>query len=206
MAYAGILKGNFNTGDDSELLTKFVAPLSVTTDYNASVTDTISLKRKASRSAAQRWRITATLEPTENAGELLAYLVDKGVDQAMYVRMPQPVNVEQPDNYIAITVNGDYPAGTVNMLYDIEDDNSSIAAGSFIQFSGDAKVYLVKRADYHYLEITPPLLRAIPTGAIINTGKRVTMIALLEGDSMLGIKYDDGYLASPGSYTFVELL
>lgn len=205
MPYYGILKTNYNTGADNELEVPFCAPLKIYAEHVSSVTDTLSLRRKASRSGAQRWKLQAGVSPTENGGDLLVLFANAGYDRPLYIRVPQPVNVVLPDATALITVSGDYEAKADALLYSA-DRPTQLRRGSFINFDGDSKVYLIKDASASHIEIIPPLQRAVVNGTRIANGLGVTMKAFLETDAVLGITYEDGWLASPGSYTFVEAL
>lgn len=194
----GILASSVNTGADSEIICGFVAPLSVLSNQPAYTQDMMSLKRNASSQRVQRWEIEANIEPSVSNTNYLTHSVINGHDGVFYVRMPQVYGLTLTT--AARTVSGDFAAGVDTVTL-----SAAVNTGEFIQFAGDAKVYLVA-AGGTSPKISPPLLKALTNNQSLITSGAVTMLARYDDSVRIGITYIDGVLSDPGSIKFIEAL
>jgi len=203
----GVLKSTVNTGDTSELQLVFTAPMSVISNQPAFISDTLSLKRKASSQNAQRWEISAGIAPTNDTSAMLVHSVKNGYTKVIYIRMPQPFGVSLVPASRNLTLNGAHLA-TSAFVSIAGLSGSQMVEGEFIAFTGDSKVYLVVGAGVNGIgvEIYPPLRRDLANNAVITHGDEVTLAARYDSDTQLGMKYTDGVLVNPGTLKFVEAL
>jgi hypothetical protein len=93
MSY-GILNG-------TEMIAKFIAPLTVKSNQPVFSSDTLSLSRVSVKRNVQRWEIDANLEPlVGTANDLFAHLVTKGSSESFKIKMPQnygaQLQIEKP--------------------------------------------------------------------------------------------------------------
>jgi hypothetical protein len=93
MSY-GILNG-------TEMIAKFIVPLTVKSNQPVFSSDTLSLSRVSVKRNVQRWEIDANLEPlVGTANDLFAHLVTKGSSESFKIKMPQnygaQLQIEKP--------------------------------------------------------------------------------------------------------------
>jgi hypothetical protein len=199
----GILKTSTNTGQDSELQTVFVAPLSITSNQPAYVQDMLSLRRVTGSQNVQRWEIEANVHPENGTTGFLVHSVKNGAYTPIYVRMPQVPNLTTSADGIVVNGTASIGASTLNIT-----GASAMVPGEFIKFANHSKVYMVTDAGAASANvgIAPPLVSALTNGVAIKTGGNVTLTALYEKDVALGIKFTDGILSDNGSVKLVEAL
>lgn len=208
MAY-GILKSSVvtNTGSDSELLCKFVAPISIISNQPSYVQENMNLSVSASRQGAQRWEITTNLEPTTDSASLMVHQLLNGHNAPFYIRMPQISGLlDANKKLIENAINAKTRAQTVaNSSAVSVVPGTAFTAGEFIQFEGSNKVYLVTvSSSSDSVDIEPPLRGPVGSNITILRGKNVTMKARYNSDVQLGIIYIDGILADNGSIKLIE--
>jgi hypothetical protein len=200
----GILLDSTNTGLDTEILMKFVAPMNVISNQPVYSQDMLNLKRRVQSQNIQRWEIETNLLPENYSSNFFVHSTLNGYHNKIYVRMPQNslLNYTTATN---ITVANDIAKN--NKLIDIVNA-STLVPGEFIRFGNHAKVYLVTKAGVggSGIEITPSLRQDIFTGEPIYTGGLVTMEAYYDSTTKIGISYIDGILSDPGSVKLIEAL
>lgn len=195
---AGILKSNTNTGSDAELDAAFVAPVSITSNTVATVSDTKSLKRYVSSQVAQRWEIEAGLLERDKHATMAAMFFS-GITKKMYLRVPQPYRADNDYGIGNVTATATKGADTVKI-------GGTLYPGTFIQFSNHSKVYMVVSKNNSDVTITPRLVADVSVGTV-KTGKLVTMPVWLDTtNASLTFKFEDGIRRETGSYKFVEAL
>jgi hypothetical protein len=196
----GILRTSTNTGIDSEIQCSFVAPLSVKSNQPAYAQDSMNLRRHASSQNIQRWEIAANLHPENGTADFLTHSVVSGHDQPIYVRMPQVTNLVTSSGIITLTA--DVAAGT-NVIH----TSTTLVYGEFINIGvTNPKVYLVVSAVAGQATVRPLIVNSEVTGAAVTVGGKVTMTALYDSDTQLGITFTDGVLSDPGSVKLIERL
>jgi len=227
----GILKSTTNTGLDSELLATFSTPLTIHSNVTGYASDTVGLHRRANRTQVQRWELTTTIAPSDNATEFFVNNVTAAFDTPVPIRFPQmvipghgkasngirlskktPVGMDMdtyPDAPL-LTVSGTFnPGASVIAAQDPGGlGRTHFMIGEFIQFTNHKKIYVVKacNADGTGLVLFPALRKQIVNGEPIIYGDRVTMMGYYDLDTAFGITYQDGILTDTGSVKFVESL
>lgn len=217
----GILNSAVNTGLDSELVATFMTPLNIKSNVPGFSLDTVSLKRKASRSDNQRWELEAAIQPTNDSAAFFVHNVVNGFDRVIYVRMPQIYLISNGNAGISkrtpvgapvgakpiLTVDGNYVAGID--VVDIDGLGAfNMALGEFIQFFGDPKVYVVTNPGDKGkgVGIYPSLRKAKVDNTQVLYGDAVTLRAYYDNSNAFGIKYQDGVMTDPGTFTLIEAL
>jgi hypothetical protein len=187
--------------DGSAVIAKFTAPITVSSNTPVFVSDALSLKRIVSKRPAQRWEITATVEPLSiGANKLFAMLVKNGHFGEIQIVMPQ--------NYGAVKARGGTSgsaSGSAGATSLSASAGGLVPAGTFVRFASHSKVYMVTD-DFTggSMNVYPPLLAS--TSGPMYCGDNVIMNALLETDSITGMSYSDGILQDMGTLKFVEKL
>jgi len=209
MAKYGILRSATNTGQDSELIAVFAAPLSINSNRPSLINDTLTLKRKASYSDIQRWEIETALVPFENPSEFLVQNVAAGYSEPFFIRMPQIYRSEKISQTLAPKVFAAVSAG--NTTVNITNAGAGLPVGEFIKFAGHSKVYIVKAStsiggSVNQLTIFPKLSKSIALNESVLYGDKVSMAAMYGDDSKIGISYIDGILSQVDSITLIEVL
>ncbi len=214
----GILHTSTNTGLDSELAAVFASPLSITSNQPAFVSDTLTLRRRVSSQDVQRWEIETNLAPTSGNGGFLVHNIRAGYVEKMYVRMPQipglkslEAKLEADDRnahtYVVPKVLNTVVAGSNNITV-TGLKGYELAAGEFIKFAGDSKVYAVIDPGVmgSNVLIHPNLRATVYAQTEISYGSHCTLTARYDSTVALGIKFIDGILADHGTVKFVEAL
>jgi hypothetical protein len=193
---AGILESNV-------IIARFTAPLSILSNRNFIALDTISLQRRVKKDSSQRWEIQTGIEPSNNSADFLVNIVTKGLDQIVDVRMPQVYRRSGGTTATSsITASGSAGSSSVS----ISGSNGTIAKGEFIQFSNHNKVYMVTQdTSGGSMSIFPELVLNVSSSAL-KYGTNVTMKALYDTDSFLGIQYVDGIMSDPGQVKLIEAI
>jgi hypothetical protein len=199
---AGLLNSNVNTGKDSELLSKFVTPLSISSNKPSYTATTLSLRQLRSSQNVQRWEIETRLEPSNdvNAGKLLAFFAEHNHSRYMYLRMPQ-IYTLQPSKDVKVSVARSKGTSTVTL-------NKDMKVGEFIQFEGSYKVYMVIATGYNGVDvgIEPQLATDIVVDQVVRTGDNVTLRTYLDDSMRLGVTYENGIIADVGVMRFNEAI
>lgn len=203
----GILKNATNTGLDSELAGVFAAPLLVASNQPAFVGDTMTLRRIAASTTAQRWELSASIAITQGDADLFMNMVLSGYSGDIYVRMPQMFrsNASIPLG-LTLTLNGSAAAGTNTI--NISGAGNNLVNGEFIKFASHSKVYMIvdKGTSGNAVKIFPNLISTVPTSNAIAYGGKVTMKAKYDPSTILGISFKDGILSDGGTIKIVEAL
>jgi hypothetical protein len=204
----GILKSATNTGIDSELSVVFAAPLSVLSNRDEKVADTINLRRFVSHSTAQRWEIEANCVPSKNSNFLVQSVVS-GLHSPLWVRMPQVFsNAAKIPLTRTLTVASNSPAFASTVSISGMNQGDVLLAGEFVNFGFDTKVYMLTQECTYgdVMHITPTLRSAVTAGMGIAFGGRTRLRARLDSGTVVGMRYRDGVLSDPGAVKFVEAL
>jgi hypothetical protein len=203
----GILRSSTNTGDDDELVSKFVAPLSINSNQPSFVADTLSLKRRTGNQFAQRWELTTKLETIAGTPDILTHLISSGFNEEIFVRFPQihGLNLLPSNLNIKLTDSVVAPQSTINVSGLLGEQ---MRPGEFFNIAGDLKVYLVTEAgtDGTNVGVQPPIRKDIAAGAALSLGDKVTMVGKYDNNTTLGITYSDGVLGDAGTVNIVEAL
>jgi hypothetical protein len=196
----GILKDSVVTdnGNDSNLQSIFSAPLSISSNQPTYVTDTVNLRRRAHRTAAQRWEIETSISRCDASMEYLVHSVIMNVTDIFKIRMPQP-----PEIIFDYTKSYAVASGAITDHIPV---TNLIPVGSFITFGTFLKVYLVRESTNSSIHIFPYPLDTLTVGTVINIGSKVTMRARYDSGTRIGINYGDGILSDVSGVKLVEAL
>lgn len=208
MAKYGILKSVTNTGQDSELIAVFAAPLTIHSNRPSISNDTLTLRRLTSYSDIQRWEVETGLVPLEDPSEFLVQNVAAGYSESFRIRMPQIYRAEKISQTLTPTVFAATAAGTTTLDINLA---TKLPVGEFIKFSGHNKVYIVKASTalgnaVNRLEIFPKLVKAVTLGENVSYGDKVSMVVKYGDDVRIGITYTDGILVGVDNITLIEAL
>ena len=197
----GILKSIVNTGLDSEILLRFIAPLSIINKAPSYAQDSLNLRRIVGSQNVQRWEIETRLDPKNTGSDFLVHSAVCGHHTNLYARMPQIYGNTLSSG--VITVNGNLNANEDTFSI---NGATNLNVGEFIQFTGHKKVYLVIDGGSAStgIKIFPKLLTAITDLTPLILGGNVTLHGYYDTDVKLGITYIDGILADPGSIKIIE--
>jgi hypothetical protein len=189
--------------ENGVMIARFTAPLSINSNVNYFVSDTLSLQRRVYKTTPQRWEIAAGIEPSNTSADFLVNIVTKGFDQIVDVRMPQVYRRSGGTTATSsITATGSVGASTIT----ISGNNGTIAKGEFVQFSNHDKVYMVtQNSSGGSLSIFPQLTTAI-SSSNMKYGSNVIFKGRYETDSFVGIQYVDGILSDPGIIKLIEVI
>lgn len=206
----GILRSNTNTGNVSELLAIFAAPLEIVSKKPTILNETLTLKRKAAYSDTQRWEITAGLMPLADSSEMLIHSVINGYSEKFFIRMPQVYRSKNISENFDARVLADVVGGQDTVIVS-GLGNNILPAGEFIKFSGHGKVYMVKESvrletNANQIKLFPKLVNEIEQSETVSYGSKVTMTAMYGDDTNIGITYTDGILAQYDSISLIEVL
>jgi len=194
--------------ENGQIVSKFVAPMSIVSNQPVFVSDSISLKRQTGSTAAQRWEISTRLEPTNSSADLFLHSVTKNFNTVFEIQMPQIYRsaANSSSSTSVLLVDGNFESNST--FINVKSNNGKIAKGEFIKFSNHDKVYLVT-SDLSFngvLSIFPKLNKNVTNNTTIIYGKNVRMKARYDTNTLTGINYEDGILASIGVVGFIEAL
>jgi hypothetical protein len=203
----GILSDSYvygNTITDDNVISGFVAPLSIISNQPAYAQDSANLRRRASSQGVQRWEIQASLDPTNNSAVNLVHSSTYGASEPFYIRMPQVYGLTISTSGSATLVEAAAKNSETLKL------DKALTPGEFINIGDSAKVYLVKESSpestWHSVKILPRLTTAAALSATVKRGGNVVMWAYYDTDTQIGITYVDGILSDQGSLKFIEKL
>lgn len=197
--------------ENGTVIARFTAPLTVKSNQPISVSDTLSLKRQVSKRAAQRWEITAGVEPLSyDAQDLFVNLVTKGFSETVTVLMPQNFGAYQNSSFTAGTpvATGAIAATQINITGFI----GKISKGTFVKFNNHSKIYLVTSSVNSILSTNTYAMNIFPSlqATLSNTEFKyrndVLMSALYDTDVVSGMTYEDGILMNVGELKIIEKL
>ena len=198
---SGILESSTNTGSDSDIRVQFTAPLNITSKKNVLSGETLSLRRIVSESsAAQRWEITAGLSPLSGY-EFIMQAFFKGYSKDFFIHIPQPYRASENYGSNSPQLASLYAAG----VEDLTLASGTVVAGTFIQFTGQDKVYFVAKVVNQAFTIVPRLQAPLASLAV-KTGAFVTLRAKMSVENINGITFTDGILPETTQMTFLEVV
>ena len=186
------------------IIAKFVAPLAMKSDVNEFGGDALSLVRSFQKTTAQRWRITAGVEPlTSHANELYVHLVTKGSSSPFEITTPQNYGVIASRTSSAnVLATGALHSDTIT----ISGANGLIPAGTMVKFNNHAKVYMITEGTSGGVaKIHPPLRKSI-TNIKMYYRDDVRMSVYYDTSVVKGMVYTDGIMMNIGSIDFIEAL
>jgi hypothetical protein len=188
--------------DNGELIARFAVPLTLRSNVPVFVSDTLSLRRKGTKRAAQRWELNTNVEPLAfGAEDLMVHLITKGYTDTMTLTAPQNVaSVRRRTSISTPTAVGASGASSVT----VTNNTGLIPKGTFVKFAGGTKVYMTTadRLDNGPMSIFPTLRAA--TNGIFTHRDDVLMTCFYDSDVITGMVYQDGILMDPGNLKFVE--
>jgi len=197
--------------ENGELITRFVTPMSVSSNQPVFVSDTLSLKRQVVSHGVQRWEIKTNLEPSNKSADLLIHSVVNGYQGVFDISMPQVYIKGFKDTrtkLIRTTVS--VASGDNTFQTSGATTANQLIKGEFITFSNHQKVYLVTNVvtanNISTVTVFPNIIINVPTDNIIDYGSNVILKARYDTDVILGITYVDGILSDMGTVTFIEAL
>jgi len=223
-----------DTGDDELLLNVFVAPLKVDSKRLTTLSDTLSLKRKYSIGAAQRWEIEAGgISSDERQADLFVHNILNGDGQVVYVRPPAMVKGYNTDGVQRLT-GGDFTlpdptnrglavskgiaqatqavSSSVTSIEISMTIGSEVFKGDFVRFESHSKVYMITEVipnidpgtNLVTIEFYPALLTSVAISDFAYLGVNATMKMSYDVETMTGMSYMDGILEDLGTIRLVE--
>ena len=191
--------------DNNKLIGQFAAPLSVRSNHPIFVSDTLSLKRHASRRVAQRWEIETNIVPLSgDANDFFAYMVTKGNTETVDVRMPQNYGVISKRSAGGIAQASGAKGATVVSIGGMV---GYLPRGTFIRFSNHSKIYMTTTpfsSSSHTTLGVYPSLRVSVSSTTFNYQDDVIMNSLFDTDTVIGMSYTDGILQDNGTIKLIE--
>jgi hypothetical protein len=195
----------FGIYDGTKVIAKFISPLTVKSNSPIFASDALSLKRTVTKRSAQRWEITAGLEPLSyGANALFTMLVTKGQSEAFNIVMPQNYGAQLLNTSTSSpAATGSLGASSVSVTGNV----GVIPTGTFIKFANHSKVYMLTQdlSNTGTMYIYPNLLVAVAGVGFTHKGD-VLMSCLFNSDTVTGMVYTDGILMDMGTVTLVERL
>lgn len=188
---------------DSKRLLQFVTPLQVVSNQPETVVDSMSLDRKSSRKTAQRWEITANIEPTSKwANYLMVHTINRGHSGVLVAIMPQNISVINNRKALSTTISA--VGNQFSTQVQLTGVDGLIPAGCFIRFATHSKIYMATTylATDGILNIYPPLLLDV-TG-VIKYRDDVQMVCKYDTDTIIGMRFEDGVLMDLGAVKLIE--
>lgn len=166
--------------------------------------DALSLVRSFQKTAAQRWRISAGVEPlTHYANELYVHLVTKGSSTPFEITTPQNYGVIASRTSTSnVLASGALHASTVTLT----GVNGLIPAGTMIKFSNHKKVYMITENTTGGSAKIYPTLRKEVVNSKMFYRDDVQMSVYYGTDFVKGMVYTDGILMNIGSIDLIEAL
>jgi len=184
------------------LLAKFAAPMTIRSNHPVYASDTLSLGRKITRRAVQRWEIESNLVPlSTDANGLFVELTTKGYSEAVTVRVPQNYGVIT--NRTAETAVAAGTAGNATISVTV---TGLIPKGTFIRSASHSKIYITTadRNGSGAVVVYPTPIASFSGNLYIHDD--VDMICLFDLDTIIGMSYVDGILMDMGTVKLLEWL
>jgi len=191
---------------------QYLTPLSVTSKESVLLSDSINLKRKAVRKAAQRFEFVITVKGGKDDSlnsDLMAHYMKYSLDLPFYIDVPQHLYTEKSILGSNISVSNSQNRG-VSALAISSNFPFNIPAGRFITFEGSDKLYSVTEAvegEYSSgsyigtLNISPPLQTTISAATKVEI-EDVKALVFNEVDNAV-FNYSGG-IVQEASLKFVE--
>lgn len=196
----GVLFSSANNGSDADVRIGFVAPLTIDSNRPVFAGDSLSLVRVTSVQDHQRWEVSAGLSPGNGDASALMIAAIHGHHSDVYIRMPQVADLNTTPQTSLVKTTGVSGAGS-EIIY----TNVDLVPGEFINIGNDPKVYMVVEGN-GTKKVFPKLRQAVANDATVKTSGKVTMVAKIDSNKVLGISFSDGILSNPGEYRFIEAL
>jgi len=191
-----------------------LAPLTFTSNDVVISSETANLKMLIHKTDAHRWDLTFGIVANNNEADIFLAMIENEFTVKTMI-MPQLKSVED-----ATTLSG--PLNTSQNLNkgssEVRVTNSSgglLPKGSFIQFSNHTKIYITKQdwsseeedlVFYPNLRVTVNSNTVVRFASPLNSDPKPILNYRRDGDSLTGITYNDGILASIGSLTVKEVV
>jgi hypothetical protein len=192
----------FGIVDDSDVLIgAFAAPLSIRSVRPVFVSDSMSLRRFVSyRGDAQRWIIEAAIAPMrDDSNSLMVNLVVKGIEETVFVRVPQNYSVMRKNEGSSGTATGVAGATSISVT-----GADKILKGTFFNFGRGQKLYMATSDLVNQsLQIFPRLRTAI-SNVPLNYGNNVIGSFIYDVNNVQGMSYVDGVLFQPEKLVLLE--
>lgn len=191
--------------DGTKVIARFTAPLTVKSNKPIFASDALSLKRHIIDRNAQRWEVTAGLEPlSHGANDLFSMVVVKGQSSPFDIIMPQNIGVINARTSTGVaTAVGSEGATTV----DVSGNTGLIPNGCFIRFGNHRKIYMLTQGlnGNGTMHIYPSLQMDISGHSFFHDDD-VKMSCFFDTDVTVGMAFSDGILMDLGTLKFVEEL
>lgn len=192
--------------ENSAVIARFTAPLTVRSNRPVLSGDALSLKRFTSTGTAQRWEIECGLEPlSHKAGALMVHLTTKGYNEHFTITFPQNYGVSKATRRGGAPVaNGAVNTTSVN----VTNHTGTIPSGTFIRFADHSKIYMTTTARVGSGPVTvfPPLRKTLGVDTAFNYTNDVYGNFYYDTDVVSGMVYTDGILMDLGTVRLVEAL
>ena len=192
--------------DGERVIARFVAPASVSSNVPVTSTDAVSMDRYSRVVAAQRWEITARLEPLKEGAQALATeLALKGLSEAVQVVVPQNYGVirRRQGSLSKILLTN---AGAKGQSWvDVPGYSGLMPRGTFVRFGNHSKVYMLVD-DFSGgggAFVFPPLREDLDS-TYMYFGDDVLMECLFDRETVQGMRYRDGILMDVDEVRLVE--
>ena len=190
--------------ENGSVIAKFTAPLSLVSNVPVFTSDTLSLKRRVSKRSAQRWELSAGVEPlVDNANDLFVNLVTKGISEVITITVPQNYGVIRKRTHTSVqTAVGTLGSSQVT----ISNSFGFMPKGTMIKFANHSKIYMTTSdlTSNGVVNIFPVLRLAVPIGTAVSSHDLVLMNCRYDMDTITGMQYRDGILMDIGAAKFVE--
>ena len=198
--FYGILKDQPANNPSKELIAIFATPLTIFSEPQGIVAESINFKRYVMEQTAQRWAIEADLNRYNTPPELTGHRLVHGDNSTIYVQFPQPYSqnplMEPP--VVRLTVAANRRVSELNV-------SGTVTPYLYINIgTTPGKVYFVTSVAPGKCFIYPTLREAMPINTQIFQGPDVIMKANYDVSFIRGMKYENGILATPGQTRLVE--
>ncbi|MDB4378636.1 hypothetical protein N9Z41_02580 [bacterium] len=179
------------------------APFTILTNKPFYEAETYNLKVQRASQDAQRWEISFTTLARDNDAVNLFVSLIEDMDTVDTMIMPQLVQSEISGT---LTTNAASSGDDFFTLDTITGVSNSWKKGEFISFQNHDKVYIVLQDTNAggNVPVYPSLVTNIPSGTTVYTGDNVLLTYNRSADTITGITFNDGVLASPGTVTLIE--
>jgi hypothetical protein len=179
------------------------APITFATNKPFYEAETYNLKVQRASQDAQRWEISfTTLSRDADAVEMFMTMIED-MDTVDTMIMPQLVDSEILGT---LTTNAASANDSFFTLDTITGVTGNWKKGQFISFQNHDKVYIVLQDTNPggNIPVYPALVQNVPSGTLVYTGNNVLLTYLRSFNTVTGITFNDGVLASPGTITLIE--
>jgi len=200
----GILQEDPSIDDNRKLIAVFATPLSILSEPQGILVESINLKRYGMEQTVQRWVIEAEIVPQDEPPEIFSNRVTNGEVGDIFIQMPQPYSARSSKIEGSTRILADaLKRSTTLRVQGAFVPNLFICIGSF-----PSKVYLVTKVDNTAgtINIFPGLRENVAVDTPIFHSEDVIMRANYDLSVIKGMQYDNGILASMGTLRLVEVV